>query len=148
MPLSKISHYSIRTLDLEATRKFSTEVLGFTVGPRPPFNFPGLWLYNGSHDSYDNAMVHIIGIDPNNPEGLKEYLGDRSIEDMKNGTGTFDHIAFVGTDAKGMAKHFAAIKVPFRERNVPSLNLFQIFLDDPSGVVIELNYPGDEAAAA
>jgi hypothetical protein len=38
--------------------------------------------------------------------------------------------------------------VPFRERNVPSLNLFQIFLDDPSGVVIELNYPGDEAAAA
>ena len=51
MPLSKISHYSIRTLDLEATRKFYTEALGFTVGPRPPFNFPGLWLYNGSHDS-------------------------------------------------------------------------------------------------
>lgn len=126
MPLSKISHYSIRTLDLEATRRFYTEVLGFTVGPRPPFNFPGLWLYNGSHDSYDNAIVHIIGIDPNNPEGLKEYLGDRSIEDLKNGTGTFDHIAFVGTDAKGMAKHFAAMKVPFRERNVPSLSLIHI----------------------
>ena len=104
MPLSKISHYSIRTLDLEATRKFYTELLGFTVGPRPPFNFPGLWLYNGSHDSYDNAIVHIIGIDPNNPEGLKEYLGDRSIEDLKNGTGTFDHIAFAGTD-RGRAQN-------------------------------------------
>jgi catechol 2,3-dioxygenase-like lactoylglutathione lyase family enzyme len=148
MPLSKIAHYSIRTLDLEATRKFYTELLGFTVGPRPPFDFPGLWLYNGSHDSYDNAIVHIIGIDPNNPQGLKDYLGDRDIESLKNGTGTFDHIAFVGTDARGMAKHFAGKKVPFRERTVPSLNLHQIFLDDPSGVVIELNYPADEKAAA
>ena len=33
MPLTKISHYSIRTLDLEATRRFYTEVLEFTVGP-------------------------------------------------------------------------------------------------------------------
>jgi len=72
---------------------------------------------------------------------LKEYLGDRDIADLKNGTGTFDHIAFAGTDPQGMAKHFASKKVAFRERNVPSLNLFQIFLDDPSGVVIELNYP-------
>ena len=31
MPLSKISHYSIRTLDLEATRKFYTEVLGMAL---------------------------------------------------------------------------------------------------------------------
>lgn len=24
-------------------------VLGFKNGPRPPFNFPGVWLYSGSH---------------------------------------------------------------------------------------------------
>jgi autotransporter-associated beta strand protein len=66
----------------------------------------------------------------------------------KNGTGTFDHIAFAGTDAPGMAKHFASKNVPFRERTVPSLNLHQIFLDDPSGVVIELNYPAGEPVAA
>ena len=87
MPLSKIAHYSIRTLDLEATRKFYTEVMGLTVGPRPTFNFPGLWLYNGSHDSYDNAVVHIIGIDPNDPQGLKDYLGDRDPDSLKGGTG-------------------------------------------------------------
>ena len=63
MPFQKLSHYSIRTIDLESSRKFYTEVMGFTVGPRPPFNFPGLWLYNGSHDQYDNAIVHIIGLD-------------------------------------------------------------------------------------
>ena len=147
MPLSKLSHYSIRTLDLDATCRFYTEVLGFTVGPRPPFNFPGLWLYNGSHDSYDNAIVHIIGIDPNNPQGLKDYLGDRDLDSLKNGTGTFDHIAFTATDARGMVKHLKRVNVPFRERAVPDLNLHQVFLDDPSGVVIELNYPADEKAA-
>lgn len=148
MPLNKLSHYSIRTLDLAATRVFYTEVLGLTVGPRPPFNFPGLWLYNGSHDSYDNAIVHIIGIDADDPQGLKDYLGDRDLDSLKGGTGTFDHIAFTATDARGMITHLKARKVPFRERTVPDLNLHQVFLDDPSGVVIELNYPADEKAAA
>ncbi len=105
MPLSKLSHYSIRSLDLEATRKFYTEVMGLTVGPRPPFNFPGIWFYNGSHDSYDNAVVHILGIDPNDPQGLKDYLGDRSADSLKSGTGTFDHIAFSATDLDGMLAH-------------------------------------------
>ena len=141
MPLTKIAHYSIRTLDLEATRTFYTEVMSLTVGPRPAFKFPGLWLYNGSHDSYDNAVVHIIGIDPKDPQGLKDYLGDRDIADLKNGTGTFDHIAFTATDVAGMVSHLRKKAVPFRERTVPDLNLHQVFLDDPSGVVIELNYP-------
>ena len=148
MPLSKIAHYSIRTLDLDATRKFYTEVMGLTVGPRPPFNFPGLWLYNGSHDTYDNAVVHIIGIDLNDPQGLKDYLGDRDLDSLKNGTGTFDHIAFAATDVAGMLSHLQKKAVPFRERTVPDLNLHQVFLDDPSGDVIELNYPANEKAAA
>jgi len=147
MPLTKLSHYSIRTPDLEATRKFYTEVLGFTVGPRPPFNFPGLWLYNGSHDSYDNAIVHIIGIDPGNPQGLNDYLGDRD-PDSLNGTGALDHIAFNATDLKKMLQQLKQKKVPHRERSVPDLNLHQVFFDDPSGVVIELNYPAHEATAA
>ena len=148
MPLSKLSHYSIRSLDLDAMRKFYTEVLGLTVGPRPPFDFPGLWLYNGGHDSYDNAVVHILGIDPDDAQGLKDYLGDRSADSLKGGTGTFDHIAFSATDLSGMIAHLKKINVPYRERMVPSLNLHQLFVDDPSGVVIELNYPANEKAAA
>ncbi len=142
MPLSKLSHYSIRSLDLDAMRKFYTGVLGLTVGPRPPFNFPGLWLYNGSHDSYDNAVVHVLGIDPNDAQGLKDYLGDRDPASLKeSGTGSFDHIAFAATDLAGMLSHLKQIGAPFRERTVPNLNLHQVFVDDPSGVVIELNYP-------
>ena len=34
-----------------------------------------------------------------------------------------------------------------RERTVPDLGLHQVFLDDPNGVVIELNYPAAEKTA-
>ena len=145
MAINRINHYSIRTTDLKASEKFYTEVMGFTVGPRPPFDFPGLWLYKGDHADYDNAVVHIIGIDLNNPEGLKAYLGDRSLDSLK-GTGTVDHIAFAATGLKDMLAHLKSKNVPHRERTVPSMGLHQVFLDDPSEVVIELNSPAAEPA--
>lgn len=141
----QLSHYSIRTLDLEASRRFYTEVMGFTVGPRPNFPFPGLWIYSGPHDSYSNAVVHIVGIDLNDPEGLKQYLGDRDLDSLK-GTGTVDHIAFFATGRAQMLARLKGQGVPFREREVPTLGLHQIFLEDPSQVTIELNYPAHETA--
>jgi hypothetical protein len=35
----------------------------------------------------------------------------------------------------------------FRERTVPDLGLHQVFVEDPSGVTIELNFPCAEAHA-
>lgn len=139
----QLNHFSIRTLDLEASRKFYTEVMGFTVGPRPDFPFPGLWIYSGSHDSYSNAVVHIIGIDLEDSDGLKQYLGDRDLDSLK-GTGTVDHIAFFATGRAGMQARLKAQGIEFREREVPTLGLHQIFLEDPSQVTIELNYPAQE----
>jgi hypothetical protein len=37
--------------------------------------------------------------------------------------------------------------VPVRERTVPVLGLHQVFLDDPNGIVIELNFPSHEKDA-
>ena len=45
---------------MEATRVFYEGALGVTVGPRPDFPFPGLWLYNGSHDEVENAQEQWI----------------------------------------------------------------------------------------
>ncbi|MEN3294781.1 MAG: hypothetical protein V7642_4034 [Burkholderiales bacterium] len=145
MPLT-LNHYSIRTIDLDACREFYVNVLGLTVGPRPPFPFPGLWLYRGDHADYSNAAVHIIGIDRNDAEGLKKYLGDRNESSLK-GTGAIDHIAFFADGLPAMIDHLRAKEVAFRERSVPALGLHQLFLDDPNGVVVELNYPAAEKAA-
>jgi len=147
MPVGPLSHYSIRAIDLEASRNFYTQVMGFTVGPRPNFPFPGLWLYNGDHGSYHNAVVHVVGVDLNDPEGLKQYLGDRDLESLE-GTGTVDHIAFAATGLTDMMKRLKKLGVEFRERTVPSLDLHQLFLDDPSDIVIELNYPAHEKPPA
>ncbi|MBP7669677.1 VOC family protein [Ferrovibrio sp. MS7] len=144
MAIDKLAHYSIRTTDLEASRVFYTEILGFRVGYRPPFDFPGIWLYMGE-DEREYGTVHIIGIDPNNPEGLIKYLGDKSLDSLK-GTGSVDHIAFNATGLAEMRQKLTSRGMAIRERTVPSLNLHQVFLEDPSGVTIELNYPAAEAA--
>ena len=141
-----LNHFSIRTTDMDATRHFYETVLGMKVGPRPPFPFPGLWLYAGDTHVWANAMVHVIGIDTNDPEGLKRYLGDRALDSLQ-GSGAVDHIALFATGLAGMLRHLQALGVVCRERTVPQIGLHQLFLDDPSGVVIELNYPAEEKTA-
>jgi catechol 2,3-dioxygenase-like lactoylglutathione lyase family enzyme len=141
-----LNHYSIRTTDLDACRHFYETVLGLTIGPRPEFPFPGLWMYTGSHDQFANAAVHIIGIDHNAPQGLDNYLGERD-ESVAHGTGTIDHVAFFADGLMAMTKHLRGLGIAFRERAVPGIGLYQLFLDDPNGVVIELNYPAAEGAA-
>ncbi len=144
MPVERLDHYSIRTSDLEASRHFYTTVMGFQVGPRPPFNFPGLWIYAGELAAGSNGVVHIIGIDPNDPEGLEAYLGDKDPASL-SGTGIVDHIAFTATDLADMRRRCEQLAVATRERTVPALGMHQLFLEDPSGVTIELNYPASEA---
>ena len=145
MPVGKLDHYSIRTLDVEASRRFYTGVMGFTVGFRPPFKFPGLWLYNGAQYPETTGVVHLIGIDRDDPQGLKDYLGDRDLESLQ-GTGTGDHMAFTATGLADMRARLVEHGVAFRERTVPSLGIHQVFFEDPSGVTLELNYPAAEAA--
>ena len=120
--------------------------MGFTAGFRPPFDFPGLWLYNGAQYPATPGVVHIIGIDQDNPQGLKDYLGDRDRASLA-GTGTVDHMAFTATGLADMRARLSRNNVAFRERTVPSLGIHQVFFEDPSGVTLELNYPAAEAAA-
>jgi catechol 2,3-dioxygenase-like lactoylglutathione lyase family enzyme len=133
MPIGKLDHYSIRTLDLKASEHFYTRIMGFTIGFRPPFKFPGLWLYNGGSYPDTFGVVHIIGVDPNDPEGLKEYLGDRDLSTL-SGTGTVDHMAFRATGLGQMRARLRENEVPYRERTVPSLGLLHVLLDVKSVV--------------
>ena len=141
-----LNHFSIRTAELDASRRFYAEVLGLTDGPRPDFPFPGHWMYRGSHADYANAVVHLIGIDRAAPQGLGNYLGERDTTALA-GSGAVDHIAFFADGLAAMVAHLTAQGAAFRERTVPSIGLHQLFVTDPSGVVIELNYAATEKAA-
>jgi catechol 2,3-dioxygenase-like lactoylglutathione lyase family enzyme len=141
-----LNHFSIRSLEIEKTSEFYSKLLGLTVGPRPEFPFPGVWLYNGDENSWANAVLHLIAIDKNDPNGLKQYLGERDPASLY-GSGAVDHIAFFAHGLEEKITLLKSMKISYRERTVPVLKFHQIFLDDPNGVIIELNYPAEEKAA-
>ena len=70
MTLSTLDHCSIRTVKLAETRDFYVDLLGMVDGERPDFDFPGNWLYVEG-----KPVVHLVGVDPDDPSGLMEYLG-------------------------------------------------------------------------
>ena len=151
MEIKRIDHYSIRTTDVEATRKFYTEVIGLAVGPRPEFKFPGLWLYNGKppadleHSGGNYGIVHVMGVDPDDPQGLTDTVGYVDPETLNAGTGSLDHIALSVTGRESMVERCRRASIKYFERSVPTLGLHQMFLKDPNGVMIELNFPASEA---
>lgn len=143
MPVTRLAHFSVRTTQLASSLRFYTDILGFREGYRPPFDFPGAWLYMGGDES-DYGVVHLIGIDPDDAQGLIAYLGEKDIGSLEGGA-AIDHIAFMVTGLSGMRSRLAAANLSFRERTVPSLGLHQVFVEDPSMVTIEMNFPAAEA---
>jgi catechol 2,3-dioxygenase-like lactoylglutathione lyase family enzyme len=149
MDIKRVDHYSIRTLDLEASRRFYTQVIGLREGPRPPFDFPGYWLYSGDppadlHNSARNyGLVHLMGFDKDNPGSLDAYVGSRKAS-ADGGTGALDHVAFAATGREALLERCQRLNIGYQERAVPMLGLHQVFIRDPDGVTIELNYPASE----
>lgn len=126
MPLGVIQHLNIRCVDADATRDFYVQTLGLTVGDRPPFASQGYWLYAG-----DRPVVHLV----QKPAG--EAVPPAT-------TGHLDHIGFEAHDLEATAATLEARGVPYRKAVVPRDGSTQLFVRDPNGVTIELNFPPEE----
>jgi catechol 2,3-dioxygenase-like lactoylglutathione lyase family enzyme len=138
MGVSRLEHVNIRCHRLAATIAFYTEVIGLSVGPRPAFPFGGAWLYCG-----DTAVVHLVDAadHPGSWSGtLARDGGAATRNNEATGTGAFDHVAFRGGDFEGMKAKLQAAGLKFRDRVVPGGGLRQIFVPDPEGVMVELNF--------
>ncbi|RAI60484.1 VOC family protein [Roseicella frigidaeris] len=133
MPLEGLNHYTIRPVDLERTKDFYVDVLGLEIGYRPPLAFPGYWLYVG-----DTPTVHLIG--PRSEEGQAAREAGP--------TGLLDHIAFACTGLAEMKQRLAKRGIAHEERVIPRDRQTQLFIRDPDGVAVELNYPPAETPAA
>lgn len=138
MPLSHLEHFLIQTADLEATRDWYVNVLGFREGPHPDFKFPVVWLYLGDKD-----VVHLTQGGKNVSENRKAYLGQQS--DAVHGSGVLDHVAFRCTGLREIMENLQKHKIEFRRRMVNDQGLFQLFMFDPNGVKVELNFSNAEA---
>ena len=134
MPVTELNHYFVRSKDLQRSHRFYCELLGFEQMPRPNFPFPGYWLgVNGK------VQVH-MGLD-DIPEAGGHYFGTTA-GSARDNSGIIDHIAFQATDPESFAQRFRQVGLPTRERYIDEIGVFQIFVTDPVGLTIELNFPG------
>jgi catechol 2,3-dioxygenase-like lactoylglutathione lyase family enzyme len=133
-----MEHFLIQAENLEATKDWYVKVLGFRVGPHPDFKFPVYWLYLG-----DTDVLHMTQGGKRVSDNRKKYLGQES--QAVEGSGVIDHIAFRASGLHEMIAHLQRLKIEFRERQVNDQGLYQLFLLDPNGVKIELNFEAKEA---
>jgi catechol 2,3-dioxygenase-like lactoylglutathione lyase family enzyme len=138
MPLSHLEHFLIQAEDLAATRDWYVRVLGMRDGPHPDFGFPVHWLYIGEKD-----VLHLTQGGAAVSANRKRYLGQES--QATRGSGVVDHLAFRATGLADMLAHLERLGVEFKERQVDDQGLYQLFLFDPNGVKIELNFAAAEA---
>ena len=134
MPLKTFEHVLILANDLEKTKNFYVNLLGLTSGYRPDFPFPGHWLYLDS--SSKAACIHLAM--RKQGDGQDYYIGKK--DDVKSGSGAIDHVAFNADDIEGMKSKLDKISMEYTHRKVPGFPLEQLFIMDPDGVKVELNY--------
>src|ERR1700675_1114369 len=122
MSVGQLDHFNIRTRKLADTVRFYEEMLGLEKGARPNFSLPGAWMY-----SEGKPVVHLVDI-------------SKTDEPQKPDCGVVTHVAFASQGFVGMKKRLESKGMEFDSRQGPGGDLWQIFVNDPNGVMIELNY--------
>lgn len=124
MSVVAFNHFNLRAQRalLEQIRDFYVDVVGLRVGDRPAFDFHGYWLYIG-----DQAVLHLVD------DAAAPASADGRV-------GTFDHVAFSCHDMPAFEAHLQSRGVRYRRSAVPGRPQAQLFLTDPAGNGVELNF--------
>lgn len=112
-----LNHVNPMTHDMDRMIAFYSSTMGFRVGPRPPFNNKGTWLYLGEH-----ALVHLV----------------KTNHEPRNEDSKIAHFAISGTGMETFAAHLRTLDVPHTFRPVPETDIVQVVLRDPDHNVFEV----------
>jgi catechol 2,3-dioxygenase-like lactoylglutathione lyase family enzyme len=116
-----LHHVNICARDLKATIAFYVDAIGLTEGARPPFGFPGAWLYDGAR-----AAVHLnlVGEEPDSARAA------------------LDHVAFAYDALDPVLERLHGLGLRATPpTTVPGTAIRQCFVKDPNGVTVELQGP-------
>ena len=127
--MQRLDHINIRTHRLEETKDFYVNILGLHVGERPPFSFPGYWLYDERV-----PVIHLTGL-------------DAADERVERGTGPVDHVSFAASGLSELRERIRTVALPSTERVVPRNGSLQVFITDPNGVLFEIAFAASEVPA-
>ncbi len=117
----RLHHFSIAAPEstLEQLVAFYGRILDLEPGYRPDFGIPGYWLYAG-----DEPIIHLI-----------EDNGRQAA-----GRGYFDHVALRCTDLDATVSRLVEHGIDFRRVEIKAMDQVQLFLTDPAGTSVELNF--------
>ena len=126
--IQSMSHVAVKTADLEGTIRFYEDVMGLRLAERPPFAFPGAWMADAS----GSAIIHLYAGRPGLDERGRAFVGSAAV----------DHFSLNAQGFGAYRRKFEALGLDYREQPVPATDIWQLFVYDPNGVMVELVFDG------
>lgn len=125
MTILGLDHYNLAAPKelLEDLRTFYTDIVGLTVGERPPFDAFGYWLYAG-----EQPVLHLSESEHATP------ASDPS-------KSTFNHAALRCSELADVEQRLRSLGISYRTARIPGMEVTQLFFSDPAGNGVELNFP-------
>jgi catechol 2,3-dioxygenase-like lactoylglutathione lyase family enzyme len=129
MQVHSFNHFNLRAPQplLDELKDFYVDVVGMKPGWRPPFPFPGYWLYLG-----DDAVLHLVEAPAGGPE-------------PGQAAGTFNHVAFSCAGMHEFEGRLQSLGLRYTKSAVPGTSLQQLFIQDPSGNGVEFSFASGDA---
>lgn len=125
MKILGMNHFTVLSSNLERSKAFYINILGLSEGYRPPFTFPGAWLY-----ANDQAVLHIMAGKPMPADAA----------------GVIDHMAFTASGLQTTVDTLKQHGIPYELKRLQGLKIWQLFCHDPDGAKVELDFPAHEPA--
>lgn len=128
MALKDLHHIAIRCRPgtLAESESFYDAVLGMQHAERPDLGFPGAWM------QMDRSMVHLM--EQEWPAESDPWYA------RKEAASAIDHIAIKARDFDATKQRVLELGCDWREMELVDAGLWQLFVLDPNGVVVELNF--------
>ena len=131
MTVTAVNHFTVLTNDLPATLAFYDEHLNLKPGARPPFTFPGAWLYADAGKG-PHPILHIVA-------GVNK---ERLVK------GVLDHMAYSGVGLAAAVEKLRKKNIKYELRRLPEYGTWQLFFVDPNNAKVEIDFDKSEAAPA
>ena len=133
MAINALDHVNIRTSLMPESIAFYSETLGMRVTPPPGMTALSEAAWIVADD--DRPVVHL-----NKAGEGPDFLGEEMKWSDLSGSARVHHVAFDCADYDGFRQRLSEAGLDMRFNDILAINLRQIFVHDPNGILIELNF--------
>lgn len=133
MPTVKaLDHVNIQTTELGATARFFADVLDLVPGE--PVPGAGTERVVWMRDDLGRSLVHLTLPGATFADDARPARAD---------TGALHHVAFECEGHAAMLARLERLGHAYRCRDIAAIGLRQVFVAEPNGTLLELNFRGD-----